>query len=181
MKNFLFVGLGPYNISLSLSKWRNIKYQHILEYSMNGWDIWATDPRYYNKDRLNDIENSNWIDHYLQRDICDDWPDIPLFDAWDCTSVIEHVKKDKAEDFIKGLQCKVKIDSVGYIHGDLSDHGLNHSTDRYYDHKDKAYEVYLNRISEEEWLSIIDKYFTYSRIYRSDEERFSLYDVKVKV
>jgi len=178
-KNFLYIGIGSQNINLKPKDFERTWAQDLMLKINDDWNIWACDPRYYSDKMLKAIENSNWIDHFLPLDICDEWSNVPLFDAWNCTSVLEHVKKEKANNFIVGLRSKVSYDSMGYIHIDLSDHNLTHESSIYYEKKDKYYRSYLNKITKDEWLNIIDKHFVYSRC-KSTLDRVSLYDVKVK-
>lgn len=178
--NYLYIGVGVYNANLKSENYNLNRYKDVIKKIQQGWNIWACDPRYYKDEELEAIENSNWIDHFLNLDVCDEWSNVPLFDAWDCTSVLEHVKKEKANDFMIGLKSKISHNSIGCFSIDLSNHGRQFSDClKYYEKKDKHYRVYLNGITKREWLNIIEKHFHFSKEFESID-RLILHDVKVK-
>tara|TARA_B100000683_G_scaffold226039_1_gene224837 strand:- start:458 stop:1015 length:558 start_codon:yes stop_codon:yes gene_type:complete len=163
MQHFLYIGVGEYQLNVNDDNSNDYWVKDIREkWKDKNWTIWACDPRHYSD--YDAVESSNWIDHFINEDVCDDWKDVPLFDEWNCTSVLEHVKKDRTTDFIQGLRNKVTESSKGYIHIDFSNHNLKHDGSTYYDKRDKKYKVYLNRIGRNEWMDIIGSCFSYSRL-----------------
>ena len=88
---------------------------------------------------------------------------IPEADEWNCGSVLEHMLEDEIHKELQGLQNKIKHTSIGQISIDLTDHmgGFQHHLEEDYA---KLYPTwYLNRIKEDEWTEIINKYFYYER------------------
>jgi len=173
MKHFLFIGLGQYHFDLKIEHYKDTRFRKLNEkwLSDEKWKIWSCDPKYYSDEDLQKIKESNWIDCFIQKNICEKWNNVPLFDEWDCTSVLAHVNYDDHEIFFESLIKKIKHDSVGHIHIDLSDHQTEtmellkdpNYASKYYDYHDGKYDVYLNRVTEEKWIEIIDRYFTYHR------------------
>lgn len=172
-KYYLHIGLGDlYNLNDFLKINKNRQYrdmaQHISMHNGEYIEFWACDSKWYDRYQLHVISNSDWIDQFVNQSICDDWDGAPLFDYWDCTSVMEHVKKDEVELFIDKLVEKLAPDSVGYLHIDTSNHGYSDAAVRaskeYTDKHDGKYKMYLNGISNEQWIELFSKRFNYSKI-----------------
>lgn len=186
MKHFLHIGLGRlYSFSdlINDGKWFQLD-SHLELKSNKKWKLWACDCKHYSKEQLLLIEKSDWIDNFIHKDICDQWSDVPLFDKWDCTSVMEHVKAEDAEKFVSSLRTKVSNNSTGYIHVDLSDHSKegrgkqkfedNNFAATYYDQNDAQYKMYLNRISGNRWKEYFSEHFIFD--IKHEEETYITFD-----
>ena len=77
-------------------------------------------------------------------------------DAWLCSAVLEHIKLDDIDLFLKGIKNHCKKNSHGVIYIDLTDHhgGFNHRVNP------ENYNFIKNSHEEKEWYEIIEKYFT---------------------
>ena len=77
-------------------------------------------------------------------------------DAWLCSAVLEHIKSDNIDLFLKGMKNHCKKNSQGLIYIDLTDHhgGFNHRVNP------ENYKFIKNSHEEKEWYEIIEKYFT---------------------
>ena len=186
MKHFLHIGLGNlFSLGDFILKDKDFQFEKIIHLKNNDhWKIWAEDCKWYSEKDLEKIKESNWIDEFIFQDMCEDWPDTPLFDEWDCTSVMEHVKKEDAQTFIKKLREKVTNDSIGYVHIDLSDHSKgSRSLDLFKDSnfasqyptkEDKKYWMYCNRINGELWKDYFSQHFIYN--IRHEQESYITFD-----
>lgn len=174
MKHFLHIGLGTlYNLYNLVEENRDFQLRYTLPLKDDpDWKIWSCDCKYYTESELQIIQESDWIEEFVNESICVDWSGVPLFDRWDCISVMEHVKANEAELFVTKLRSKVTDNSKGYVHIDLSDHYGNRfdSTEKfkdgewavsYYEKKDKRYNMYLNRVSGQEWIDHFSKCFEF--------------------
>lgn len=192
MKHFLHIGLGRlYNLSDLIDLKRTFQLGYILPLKKDpNWKIWSCDCKYYTESELHMIKKSNWVEEFIHESICMDWPKVPLFNMWDCISVMEHVKANEAELFVTKLRDKVTDDSRGYIHIDLSDHYNNQFTNteklkddewavKYLEKKDKGYSMYLNRVSAQEWIEHFSKHFEFT-IANNLTHALTLMDVKPK-
>lgn len=187
MKHYLHIGLGKlYNLS-DFDDGKKFQF-NLMSPLMNNpeWKIWACDCKYYTEFELQAIKESDWIEEFIHESICVDWPDVPLIDKWDCVSVMEHVKADEAESFVTKLRSKVTNDSEGYVHIDLSDHcgSTKKLKDRewarrYFEKNDERYDMYLNRISGNEWIEYFSKHFEF-KIADNVPTYLKLMDVKPK-
>jgi len=186
MKHFLHIGLGDlFSFKDLILEGKSFQFDNLWELKHDPeWKIWAEDCKWYSNSDLKRIEESDWIDEFIVKDICEDWLDTPLFDQWDCTSVMEHVKKEDAETFVKKLREKVTDDSLGYVHIDLSDHSPgSHSLELFKDSnfastypnaEDKKYWMYCNRINGNQWKEYFSQYFTYD--IKHDEKSYITFD-----
>lgn len=180
MKHFLHIGVGRlYNIGKFILEKKYYDYRRHWKFiSDDNIQIWGCDCRNYSEEELALIHQSDWIDKFIHKDICDNWPEAPLFDLWDCVSVMEHVNKEDAQTFVKKLREKVTSDSTGYVHIDLSDHSKGCSSfdlfedsdyaATYWDKNDGRYRMYLNRISGNKWKEYFSKQFSFD--IAADEE-----------
>ena len=186
MKHFLHIGIGNlYNVVDFILAKKDHQYDILgdLRFDDNV-KIWACDCKYYSKEDLALIYQSDWIDNFIYKDICDDWPETPLFDLWDCTSVMEHVNKEHAELFVKKLREKVTNNSLGYVHIDLSDHSKpnpsmklfedSNFASQYPTEEDKGYWLYCNRINGIQWKKYFSEHFLFDVI--NDEETYITFD-----
>jgi hypothetical protein len=132
-----------------------------------------------------------FYDCYIQEDIRNDIDMLAPADTWKCVSTLEHIYEEEVEDFMKGLLNKVKPDSVGHIHIDLSDHWqyppdpndcFRHYEDEEYARtkNDLYIGLFLNRIRKDEWREIIGQHFTFREGIPEDLTTMRLFDVKVK-
>lgn len=132
-----------------------------------------------------------FYDCYICADIRDEIDILELADTWSCVSTLEHVPEEEVEDFLKGMVAKVKKDSVGHIHIDLTDHrkyppdpedAFLHYTDETWGRtRNKDYSgLFLNRIRRDEWFKILDQYFTYELAVNDGWDSVSIYKVKPK-
>ena len=108
-------------------------------------------------------ENKFLVDKRINGDWNDEY-DIPKADKWSCISCFEHIKPENIDKSLIGIIKKIKKDSLGNIHIDLSDH--------------YPYTPYLNKIKSNEWKNIISKYFTFT--YKEYPSSISFEEVSVK-
>ena len=121
-------------------------------------------------------KNSDFVDQYIIGDWNDDY-DIPKADEWCCISCFEHILPEEIDKSINGIIKKIKHDSIGKIHVDLTDHlgGFNHYDDQLY--KEKKYNSrYVNRIKYNEWKNIFCKYFTFKEYSHYFEDKITIVD-----
>lgn len=132
-----------------------------------------------------------FYDCYIQEDIRNDIDMLPPADSWKCVSTLEHVPEDEVHDFMKGIVSKVKVDSVGKFHIDLTDHKkyppdpdncFYHYENEEWGRERNKYHVglFLNRIRKPEWREIIGQYFTFEEKMEEDLTTMQLFDVRVK-
>jgi len=109
-------------------------------------------------------KNEHLVDKYIVGDWREDY-DIPLADEWVCVACFEHIKPNEVDDCIQGIIKKIKKDSIGHLHIDLTDHqgGFDHYNPILY--KEKNYNsAYLNTISNTEWYKIFENYFNFEYV-----------------
>lgn len=186
MKHFLHIGLGNlFRLGDFILQGKSFQFDKLCDLKHNAeWKIWAEDCKWYSEENIQQINNSDWIDEFIYKDICDDWPNTPLFDEWDCNSVMEHVKKEDAQTFVKKLRQKVANDSIGYVHIDLSDHSKGTRSlelfkdssfaSTYPNPEDKKYWMYCNRINGKQWKEYFSQHFIYN--IRHDKESYITFD-----
>tara|TARA_Y100001963_G_C6706702_1_gene412241 strand:+ start:268 stop:780 length:513 start_codon:yes stop_codon:yes gene_type:complete len=83
-------------------------------------------------------------------------------DEWVCSSVLEHIEPDEIKDSLKGIIKKIKKNSIGKIHIDLTDH--NGSFEHYKDDNILMWDLgwdYINTIKHVEWIQILSEFFTF--------------------
>lgn len=135
-------------------------------------------------------ENYTKNEHFVDKYIVGDWRDqfdIPLADEWVCVSCFEHITPNDIDSCIKGILKKIKKNSVGHLHIDLTDHkgGFDHYEPILYQQK-KYNSSYLNTIKSKEWRKIFENYFVfdYNEMYFKNNLQFAkcinFNNVKVK-
>ena len=136
----------------------------------------------------------NQYKHYIDEYIVGDWNDehdIQLADEWSCISCFEHIEPEMVDESIQGIIRKVKKDSIGYVHIDLSDHhgGFKHYEDMSKFIEETGYAGIKNVFSHKKWLTIFEKYFILNKDDVSIEyfdgndlhpKSIGMYNLKVK-
>ena len=186
MKHYLHLGLGRmFNLDSFKKEERSYQLERMSPFINDpNSKIWANDNCYYSEKELEQIKNSDFIDEFIHESVCTDWPNAPLFDNWECCSVMEHVKADEAQLFIEKLHSKVAKGSEGWVHIDLSDHygGTEKLSDNefaavYCEKNDNKSPMYLNRIGADQWLAYFSHFFTF-RLTSIDELSMKLHEVR---
>ena len=132
-----------------------------------------------------------FYDCYICADIRDNIDILDPADTWICISTLEHVPEEEVKSFLEGIISKIKPNSVGHIHIDLTDHRkyppdiencfLHYTDETWGTSLETDYRgLFLNRIRRNEWFEILDEYFTYKRGVNDGLTSVSLDEVRLK-
>lgn len=133
-------------------------YENVKQHALQNYYTIVIDKIY----KAKYIEPYEKNKHFVDKQIIGDWIndyDIPLADKWSCVSCFEHIHYDDVNKSIEGIIKKIKKNSTGFIHIDLTDHlgGFKHYN---IDNK-KRHWPFINDIKSKEWKQYFSNYFDF--------------------